>query len=142
MSYMKVIWDTGRAGMLYDMVKYGAVSVIALVVDFSSMMLMHSLGINYLLATTLAFLFGLVTNYVISNRLVFKNPKINNSQILFIAFGLVGVIGLIINDFIIWFTHSELQLNLVLSKIIAVTIVFFWNFLARRNFLYHGDTES
>lgn len=129
--------------LFIDAVKYGAVSVIALVVDFGVLLLLHSVWhVNYLVAATISFLLGLVVNYYLSHNRVFTDPKIKNKAMNFVAFGSIGLIGLVANDLIMWACHDGLGISVAFSKIISVVIVFFWNFLARRQFLYQGHKQE
>lgn len=129
--------------LFVDAMKYGAVSVIALAVDFGSLLILHSVfNIHYLLAATISFLFGLVVNYTLSHERVFTDPVIKNRPVNFLVFAVIGVIGLIGNDFIMWFGHECMGLTVFWSKCIAVGIVFFWNFLARRQLLYSGHRSK
>lgn len=125
--------------LFVDMLRYGFVSVAALVVDFGILMLLNStFGVNYLIAATTSFILGLIVNYLLSNNHVFTDPKIKNKAVNFVAFSLIGVIGLVGNDVIIWICHEKIGLTVFLAKCISVVIIFFWNFLARRQFLYQG----
>ena len=122
--------------LIQDLFKYGIVAVFALAADFGSLLTLHALGVQYLVAATLAFLIGTVVNFTLSHGHVFKDPVIKNKMAHFGAFVSIGVLGLIGNDVIIWYFHSKINLGLAIAKIIAVVIVFSWNFLARRQFLY------
>ena len=97
-----------------------------------------SLHVNYLVAATIAFLVGTLVNFGLSHGYVFHNPVIENQAVNFAAYAAIGAVSLAGNDIIIWFCHSKLQMSLLLAKSVAVAIVFFWNFLARRQFLYRG----
>lgn len=127
---------------LHDLFKYGFVAVFALAADAGSLFALHALGMNYLIAATIAFLLGTLVNFTLSNGYVFKDPVIKNKGVNFMAFTLIGVISLLFNNVIIWACFSQLGLGLVTAKAIAVSIVFFWNFLARRHFLYNGHKRE
>ena len=121
------------------MVRYGLVSVVALGVDFGILMLLNTaFGVNYLVAATTSFTLGLIVNYLLSNNRVFTDPKIKNKTVNFLAFSVIGVIGLVGNDVIMWLGHDKLGLTVFVAKCISVVVIFFWNFLARRQFLYQG----
>ena len=125
--------------LFVDMMRYGAVSVLALVVDFGTLMLLANwLQVNYLVAATIAFLLGLITNYALSHNRVFTDPKITSQAGNFAVFATIGVIGLLGNNAILWLGHQQFGMPLTVAKCIAVAVVFFWNFLARRQFLYQG----
>ena len=129
--------------LFIDMAKYGAVSVVALIVDFGGLLLLNSVfHVNYLVAATIAFILGLFVNYALSNNRVFTDPKIKNKMGNFTAFAAIGIVGLIGNDVIMWICHEGIKLSVFYSKCIAVAIVFFWNFLARRQFLYQGHKSD
>lgn len=137
--YMNRVFEIFRGRLFKDMLKYGLVSIIALVVDFCSLLVLNSVfHVHYLTSATIAFLLGLTANYILSNNRVFTGPKISNKTLNFIAFGTIGIIGLASTNFILWMCYEKIGLGLVLAKIISVVIVFFWNFLARRQFLYQG----
>lgn len=105
-----------------DMVRYGFVSVAALLVDFGILMLLHSVfGMNYLVSATIGFSLGLIVNYWFSNNKVFTNPKIKSKAMNFAAFATIGIIGLMANDVIIWFSHDRLGLSVFMSKVISAT---------------------
>lgn len=126
-----------------DLFKYGFVAIFALAADAGTLFTLHALGLNYLVAATIAFLLGTVVNFFLSNGYVFKDPVIKNRGANFTAYTLIGAVSLVFNNVIIWFCFSHLGLALVAAKGTAVAIVFFWNFLARRQLLYNGHkTES
>lgn len=96
-------------------------------------------GINYLLSATLSFLTGLVVNYLISTRWVFEEDwaVLKNKVIEFFFFLLIGVIGLILNDLILWLVTEKFSLYYLFSKIISAGIVYLWNFFARKYLLFN-----
>jgi len=118
--------------------RYGLVSVIALVVDFGGLVILKEhLGMHYLTAATLSFLAGLVTNYLLSAYWVFHSSKLLNKQHEFLLFTAIGIIGLILTDLILWSLTSGLDIHYVISKAIATVIVYFWNFGARKKYVFH-----
>lgn len=121
-----------------DLFKYGFVAVFALVADAGTLWFLHSRGVQYLIASTVAFVVGTVVNFALSHGYVFKDPVIKNRLANFGLYTAIGAVSLVFNDVIIWLCHSELKTGLALSKAVAVAIVFFWNFIARRQFLYRG----
>lgn len=133
----------GLKRLIVDATKYGVVSVAALAVDFGTLVLLnYTFGVNYLVAATVGFLLGLIVNFAMSHNKVFTDPVLKNKSVNFVAFGLIGVTGLLANNLIIWFAHEKIGLSVIFAKLIAVAIVFFWNFLARRQLLYRGHKSD
>lgn len=125
------------------MVKYGIASVLALGVDLGLLLLLiHVFKVNYLVAASIAFCVGLIVNFAVSHNRIFKNQRIKNNVYNFAAFTAIGVIGLCVNAVILWVCFDIMNLSLIVSKCISVVIVFFWNFLGRRQFLYQGHISQ
>lgn len=127
--------------LIRDLFTYGFVAVFALAADFGSLLALHAAGVQYLVAATIAFLIGTVVNFVLSHGRVFKDPVIKNRAANFTAFTAIGLLGLVGNDVILWIFHAKVGLGLAVAKAIAVVVVFGWNFLARRQFLYKGHRD-
>ncbi len=113
------------------------VSVIALIVDFSTLVFTkEKLGINYLVAATLGFLAGVVVNYILSVRWVFTKRQLASKHIEFAIFVVICGVGLALNLLIIAGLVEWLSFDYRIAKLIAVILVFFWNFLMRKKVLY------
>lgn len=124
--------------LVSDLFKYGFVAVFALIADSGSLALLRYFNINVLLATTIAFLIGTVVNFFLSHGYVFKNPVIKNKTLNFGVYAAIGGVSLVGNDIIVWAFNTKLHTSLIIAKAVSVAVVFFWNFLARRQFLYKG----
>jgi putative flippase GtrA len=121
-----------------DLLKYVLVAVCALVVDLGSLLVLHRLSVQYLVAATTGFVLGTIVNFILSRGFVFSDPVIKNKIANFMVYAAIGVLGLLCNNVIIWLCFSKLGLTLTVSKLVAVAVVFMWNFLARRQFLFRG----
>ena len=93
---------------------------------------------HYLVSATLSFLAGLLVNYILSTQWIFRSSKIKNKKIEFILFGLIGVIGLGLNNVLLYFFTDLIGLYYMLSKLITAVLVYAWNFLGRRYFLFNA----
>lgn len=117
--------------------RYILVGGTAFIVDFGSLYLLTNyLGIFYLLSAAIAFTLGLIANYILSVKWVFNKHTLDNKFYEFGAFALVGIVGLGINEVIIWYFTSNLQFFYMFSKIVSAVVVLFWNFFARRYTLF------
>lgn len=123
--------------VLEQFVRYLVVGGLAFVVDVGLLFLITELlGVHYLVSATVAFSAGLTTNYILSIFWVFSTRRIANANIEFAIFALVGVIGLGLNDLILWVVTDLGGLHYLLSKLFAAAAVLFWNFLARKLLLF------
>ena len=117
--------------------KYGIVGGIAYSVDFGSLFfLTEVIKIHYLISAAIAFTLGLITNYTLSIFWVFPKRALTNKKIEFIIFSIIGLIGLGLNEVIIWFFTESAHFHYLISKIFSTVVVFFWNFFARKKLLF------
>jgi putative flippase GtrA len=117
--------------------RYVFVGGAAFIVDFGSLFIFTEFfGIYYLISAAIAFILGLIANYVLSVNWVFNRRTLGNAKLEFGVFALIGVIGLFLNEIFIWFFTDYLHIYYLLSKIIAAAIILFWNFFARKITLF------
>jgi putative flippase GtrA len=117
--------------------RYAFVGGAAFLLDFGLLYaLTEYLHLYYVLSATVAFVAGLLCNYVLSVYWVFHERALSNKFAEFAVFALIGVIGLLLNDGLIWALTELGHLHYMASKMIAAAVIFFWNFFARRQVLF------
>lgn len=120
--------------------RYLFVGGFAFLVDFFLLYFFSDVcGIYYLVSAALSFIISLIVNYLISVYWVFNKNKIDNKLVEFGVFSLIGVVGLIFTEVILYLCTDVFGIYYLVSKIIATAIVMFWNFLARR-FMFYGES--
>ncbi|MFK5985626.1 MAG: GtrA family protein [Pseudomonadota bacterium] len=113
------------------------VGALASIIDILSFAILTEVfEIYYLLANICSFLIGLLVNYSLTIKWVFTTTKGKKRSHEFVQFSLVGVVGLIINQLVLWFCTDFLAVYVLLSKVIATLVAFVWNFFARRYFVF------
>lgn len=118
-------------------VKYFFVALAGLVVDYLTLYTsVEYLSMHPLVGATLGFLSGLLVNYYLSNKYIFTNAKIKSNAINFIAFSVIGLVGLLLLNIIMFIQIELLAINYLIAKTIATVLVYFWNYFARSK-LYH-----
>jgi len=117
--------------------KYFFVGGIAYTVDFGSLFILTDLvKVHYLISAAIAFTLGLITNYSLSIVWVFSKRTLSNRRLEFIVFSIIGLVGLGLNEVIIWFFTEWIHFHYLISKIFSTVVVFFWNFFARKKILF------
>ena len=113
------------------------------------------------IAAVFGYVVGVVVNYIISTLWVFAKAKVKNRTLDFIAFTIIGIIGLGLTQLIIApfsvegiFGEGLLVQNAVfgsllptdkyyiIGKVLAVVLVYMWNFFARKFILYRKVEEQ
>ena len=118
-------------------VRYTAVGGISFVADFGTLFAATGiLGVHYLISALLGFLVGLTVNYALSVHWVFASRQLQSRRQEFAAFLAIGVVGVGLNELIMWVLTDKVYLHYLVSKIGATLVVFIWNFLARKKLLF------
>lgn len=136
---LKGIFITPTKNGFLQFFRYLFVGGIAAVADFGVLFLLTDfVHIHHLVSAIFAFVAGLITNFILSKLLVFKKNEARvNSFFEFVSYAIIGVIGLGLTELIIFlFTDHFKLIHYMLSKIIATIVVFVWNYLARKLFIY------
>lgn len=117
--------------------RYIFVGGAAFIVDFVSLFVFTDIiGVYYLISAAIAFILGLIANYILSISWVFNKRTLDNIWSEFTIFAVIGILGLGLNEIIIWFFTDYIGLFYLFSKIIAAALILFWNFFARKFTLF------
>lgn len=119
----------------------GGVSAIVEWVVFS--LLEYLLDLPYLLATVLAFLVSTTVNWILGRTFTFKDSAYQEKKgkEAFLVF-LVSAVGLLFNLLLMVLFVDIIGMNSnflkTIAKVLATGIVFIWNFLSRKLWIYKG----
>ena len=133
-----IIGDTSN--WLTQFFRYIIVGGVAFVIDYVLLFsLTEFLHFHYLISASISFIAGLVVNYVISTHWIFKNSKLENKYIEFFIYSIIGIIGLLLNNVVLYFLTDQMGLHYMLSKLLTAVIVLIWNFLGRKLILFRSN---
>jgi putative flippase GtrA len=119
----RILWDKSERTWV-QFVRYAFVASIGLSVDFGGLVwLKEVVHLHYVLA--------MMVNYGLSIWWVFSKSRFSRQQ-EFLMFAGIGLVGLGLNDAMLWALTSGLGVYYVWSKAITTVGVFFWNFFARK----------
>lgn len=120
--------------ILLKILKFGIVGLLGLIVDFGiTWLCKEKLRMNKYVANTLGFSFAATNNFILNRIWTFHSadPAVYRQYLSFVA---VALVGLVLNNLIIYFLNEKRQLNFYAAKAIAIAIVMLWNFSI--NYLY------
>ncbi len=122
--------------LLIQIFKFGIVGGTAFVIDFVFLYVFREFcHFPVLVSNTLSFCISVIYNYIASVKWVFDVNKEKDAKKQFVIFIVFSVIGLILNNVIMWITVDFLSIYYLLAKIIATIIVMIFNFVTRKIFL-------
>ena len=129
---------TGKTNnILIQLFRYLWVGGVAFIMDYGCLFfLTEHAHLDYLISAAVAFILGLIVNYLLSISWVFSNSRLNNKMAEFIVFASIGLVGLIINEAIMYLCCEVLNIHYMISKLCSTGVVFFWNFFGRKLILF------
>lgn len=128
--------DEKKEELLTQIFNFLIVGGISTIIDFTFLIIFKEFFcFDILLSNTLAFSISVIYNYWASLKFVFNVDKSKSKKRNFIIFIFFSIIGLLINDFIVYVSNSVFDIYYILSKIFATFIVMIFNFITRKKFL-------
>src|SRR5262249_11693337 len=113
------------------------------VVDFSALVMLTELAhVHYLASAAVAFLFGLTTNYALSVLWVFDERTLKSRSAELLAFIVLCVIGLGLNEGVLIALSGWCGLHYTSSKCCANGLTLFWHFFSKKYLLFTAPTPS
>ena len=119
-----------------QVIRFAGVGASAFVIDWGVMVLLTELfGVPYLVSTTIGFAVATIFNYFMSMRYVFAHKEELSRRREFIVFVVLSVVGLGINDLLMWLGVSLAGIDYRITKVVVTIIVSVFNFVTRKVFL-------
>ncbi|WP_428420663.1 GtrA family protein [Methylibium sp.] len=124
-------------------VRYLFAGGVAALVDWSIFWgLANELQLQYQIAATISFLLATLTNYIVSIRYVFESGVRYSRRREAALVYLVSALGLGINLIVLQILVGGYGFHLMVAKISATAIVFFWNYFSRATFIFKSDPKA
>jgi len=119
------------------LVKYFFVGGAAAIVDIGLFAIFAKImEFNYLIVGCVTFIVATGVNYHLSIQYVFESMvRHTRNKEIFLVY-LVSGIGLFFNLMVLYVTIDILLIDMLLGKVLASGLVFFWNYLSRQHFIF------
>lgn len=125
--------------LFWKFLKFGVVGFSGVFVDFGvTWLCREKLRLNQYVANSIGFLCAVVSNYTLNRIWTFQSqdPAVATQ---FSKFLLASLVGLALNNGIIYLLNERLRLNFYVAKLIATAVVTVWNFWANYTFTFTGE---
>jgi len=139
---------------LRQMIRFALVGAVATVFDYAVLLILYDVfHVSQWISVAAGYGVGLIVCYILSIVWVFPYRSISNKHIEFAVFIIIGVVGLVLTEIVVEVTLRIMSLtpNLTASlggavrlsaaKLIAIIIVFFFNFRARKVTMFTRPKE-
>jgi putative flippase GtrA len=122
-----------------EFLSYVLLAGIATLVDMGLLFLLTEylfhFTYDYLIAGIISYLCGMITNYSLNKYITFKNTSKRIAP-QFGIFSIIALIGLGLNELILWFFTEFTFLNYIYAKVLSVGIVMIWSYFGHRKFTF------
>jgi putative flippase GtrA len=123
--------------LIPELLGYAWASGVALLVDVTVLAVLVKRAYWPLLAAaSLAFIAGATVAYLLSVKFVFRHRQVPRRPLEFGYFVGLGLVGLAVNDAMLFVAVSGAGLGLVVAKVLAAGATFATNFTLRRQMLF------
>ncbi len=124
--------------LLFKFLKFGVVGVSGVVVDFGvTWLLKEQLRLNKYIANSAGFACAVVSNYILNRIWTFHSAD-PHVGIQFAKFAVVALVGLGMNNAIIFYLTERRGIKFYPAKLVATGVVMLWNFGANYFFTFRS----
>ena len=121
--------------LINQLLRFGIVGFIAFLIDYGILYFLTDIvGINYLVSSAISFSVSVIFNYIASIAFVFDtgHKQTYKDVILFLV---LSLIGLGINQLLMYVGVDKIHINYLIVKIGATAVVMIFNFITRKIFI-------
>lgn len=123
-------------GVFLQFAKFGVVGIFSLLVDYGLMIvLVEIMQMDYFGACAFSYTTSVIVNYMLSMRFVFHGREDLSKTKEATIFFLLSLLGLLLNQMIMWFAVDMLGIYYTLAKLLSTGMVTGYNFISRKKFL-------
>lgn len=118
-----------------EFVRFGFTGMISFFVDYCVLVLLtDGFDLHYLISSGISFALSVIMNYIICFKWVFREASKQSLKSVIIFSG-TSLLGLLLNQFIMWLFVEQIFINYKLAKIISTLLVMIWNYFMKRKAL-------
>ena len=122
-----------------ELFRYFWAGSLTFLADFLVLLVLtEGVGINYLWSNLAAVSVGIVMSYLLCVTWVFQNRRYTRVIHEFPLFVLTCIVGILLNEFLLWAGVEFAQLHYLVAKVIVTAAVFIVNLCLRKVILFRG----
>ena len=140
---------------LRQMIRFALVGAVATVFDYAVLLILYDVfHVSQWISVAAGYGVGLIVCYIFSIVWVFPYRSISNKRVEFALFMIIGVVGLVLTEIVVEVTLRIMSLmpsltaslsgamRISAAKLIAIIIVFFFNFWARKATMFRHPAQQ
>jgi len=114
--------------------KFGFVGGLCFIIEYVILILLtDKFGVHVLISNVIAFSVSVTVNYILSMKFVFESDDKADKKKEFVKFIVLSIIGLGINQLVMWIGNITVGVKWYkITKIAATAVVMVYNFITRK----------
>jgi putative flippase GtrA len=121
---------------LLKFLKFCIVGFSGMLIDFgTTWLLKERLKVNKYISNSIGFIFATIWNFAFNRFWTFQSQN-QQVAVQYLSFLSISIVGLGLNNLVIFILHGKLRMNFYLAKLVAVALVTTWNFLMNYFFTF------
>ena len=133
---MKKIENSLLGVINLDVVKFALVGALSTVIDFGLLNVFVYFGLTLFWAIFCSYLVGSINGYIFNNKWTYHRLNNPNTFSGFVQYATISFVGLGLTELVVNILYHSFHTGLNVDKLVAVVIVFSWNFFANRVFTF------
>jgi len=122
--------------LVVQFARFSAVGTTCFLVDYLLMIVFtYATPMDWFWACALSFTISTIINYILSMRFVFVGKEELTRLQEMIIFVALSLVGLGLNQMIMWIISERMHIHIALSKLVTSMIVSIFNYISRKAFL-------
>ncbi len=114
--------------LFFKFIQFSLVGLLGMVIDFGiTAFCKEILKWQKYVANSCGFTLAVCSNYLLNRYWTFKSSNASLSQ-EFLSFLAISIIGLFINNLVIWLCIQKGKISFYFAKVIAIGVTVMWNF--------------
>jgi putative flippase GtrA len=129
----KIIYHASRS----EFTRYFWAGSVAFLTDLIVLLLLtEAVGVNYLWSNLVSVSAGMMMSYLLCVNWVFVHRRYNQAVFEFSVFILASVVGLVLNEVMLWSLVEFGQIHYLGAKIFVTLFIFVINFCLKKRLLF------
>ena len=129
----KIIYHASRT----EFTRYFWAGSLTFLTDFLILfVLTEFIGINYLWSNLAGVSVGILMSYLLCVKWVFMDRRYNRIALEFPLFVLTCLVGLVLNEMLMWVIVEFGGIHYLISKVIVTAVIFIFNFFLKKILLF------
>lgn len=123
-----------------NVIRFVGVGGLSFVIDVLVLVSFQEMGMKridngFLVSAAAGFIISLIVHYFMSAKWVFADNEIKTARdhaVAGVLFAVTNVVGLLLNEFLMWIGVALLGVHYIIVKIVAAGVVMVWNYFCQR----------